>query len=71
MVTLTGKTSDEVWPQLQEVILTEFPSIQERPDNITTRKLPSLTEKVLERGAEIAQKTATLEPPIKLSSTLH
>ena len=71
MLTLAGKTSDEVWPQLEEVVLTNFPSVQERKETVSTRKSPTLTEKVLVRGAKVAQKTTSLESPIKLSSTLN
>ena len=32
LVTLTGSTSDEIWPQLENVLRTHFPAVKERQD---------------------------------------
>ncbi|TDL24766.1 adenylate kinase [Rickenella mellea] len=49
VVTLSGTTSDEIWPQLEGAVRTFFPRVRERDD---VRKRTSLTEAVLSRVAD-------------------
>ena len=49
VVTLTGATSDEIWPQLEHVVRGSFPSLKERPETRDTRRRSSLSEAVLAR----------------------
>ncbi|EKM55359.1 uncharacterized protein PHACADRAFT_255935 [Phanerochaete carnosa HHB-10118-sp] len=46
LVTLKGSTSDEIWPQLENVLTTHFPTLKERADQ---KRRSSLTEAVLAR----------------------
>lgn len=47
MVTLSGTTSDEIWPQLEAVVRNFFPRVRERDDYVRRRN--SLAEAVLDR----------------------
>lgn len=49
MVTLSGATSDEIWPQLDSVIRTNFPNVRERPESREQKRRTSLSEAVLAR----------------------
>lgn len=46
LVTLAGRTSDEIWPQLESVIRSNFPSVKERME---TKRRNSLSDAVLAR----------------------
>ena len=46
LVTLSGRTSDEIWPQLESVVRTNFPSVKERQES---KRRTSLSEAVLAR----------------------
>lgn len=46
LVTLTGRTSDEIWPQLESVIRTGFPMVKERQES---KRRTSLSDAVLAR----------------------
>nr|VWO98828.1 60 kDa chaperonin (GroEL protein) (Protein Cpn60) [Ganoderma boninense] len=46
LVSLTGRTSDEIWPQLETVIRTNFPMVKERQEN---KRRTSLSDVVLAR----------------------
>ena len=74
MLTLKGKTSDEVWPQLEEVVLTYFPTVRERLEAAVepspVRRSTILTEKVLEKSAKVAEQAVPINSPIKLSTNL-
>ena len=58
LVTLTGATSDEIWPQLEHVLKSSFPSLKERPETREQRIRNSLSDAVLARDA--AQKGSQL-----------
>lgn len=53
VVTLTGATSDEIWPQLEGALRTFFPRVHERGD---VRRRTSLSEAVLGREARGARR---------------
>ena len=46
LVTLKGATSDEIWPQLEHVLRTSFPTLKER---VEEKRRTSLSEAVLAR----------------------
>lgn len=46
LVTLAGRTSDEIWPQLETVIRTNFPMVKERQES---KRRTSLSDAVLAR----------------------
>ncbi|KAM5532060.1 hypothetical protein V8D89_014311 [Ganoderma adspersum] len=46
LITLTGRTSDEIWPQLETVIRTGFPMVKERQES---KRRTSLSDAVLAR----------------------
>ncbi|KAI1795850.1 adenylate kinase [Ganoderma leucocontextum] len=46
LVTLAGRTSDEIWPQLESVIRTSFPLVKERQES---KRRTSLSDAVLAR----------------------
>ncbi|KAI0709273.1 adenylate kinase [Earliella scabrosa] len=46
LVSLAGRTSDEIWPQLESVVRTNFPSVKER---LEVKRRTSLSEAVLAR----------------------
>lgn len=48
-MTLTGTTSDEIWPQLEHVLHASFTGLKERPEE---RRRTSLSEAVLARVDE-------------------
>jgi len=62
LVSLKGKTSDEIWPQLDDVVRGLFPHLQPRaPEPKTTKKRTSLSEALLGR-----QQTAKAwVPPVR------
>ncbi|CAK5277397.1 unnamed protein product [Mycena citricolor] len=45
--TLSGSTSDEIWPQLDALVRTEFPSLKEAGPTLDVRRRHSLSEAVL------------------------
>ncbi|KAF8892540.1 adenylate kinase-domain-containing protein [Infundibulicybe gibba] len=45
--TLTGKTSDEIWPQLERSVKSAFPALKERAANQEKRRLHNLGDAVL------------------------
>ncbi|KAH9946089.1 adenylate kinase [Epithele typhae] len=47
LVTLAGRTSDEIWPQLEGTVLSKFPSVRER---IESKRRSSLSDAVLARS---------------------
>ncbi len=49
--TLSGKTSDEIWPQLDSVLKRTFPNISERAE---VKRRHSLTEAMLGDGRQVA-----------------
>ncbi|KAI8998609.1 adenylate kinase-domain-containing protein [Trametes punicea] len=53
LVTLSGSTSDEIWPQLENVIRTHFPSVQQRQD---VKRRTSLSDAVLAQREQEARK---------------
>ncbi|PCH38008.1 adenylate kinase [Wolfiporia cocos MD-104 SS10] len=53
LVTLSGATSDEIWPQLESVIRSNFPSVRERGE---PKRRTSLSEAVLARSEREASK---------------
>ncbi|TBU50813.1 adenylate kinase [Dichomitus squalens] len=54
LVSLAGRTSDEIWPQLESVVRTNFPSVKERQEG---KRRTSLSDAVLaRRGQELADK---------------
>ena len=46
LVSLAGRTSDEIWPQLESVIRTNFPCVKERQEH---KRRTSLSDAVLGR----------------------
>lgn len=46
-MTLKGATSDEIWPQLENVLTTSFPTLKERTEQ---KRKNSLSEAVLARA---------------------
>lgn len=57
LVSLAGRTSDEIWPQLDRAIRANFPSIKERQEN---KRRTSLSDAVLarhEREPDLRDKT--------------
>ena len=57
LVTLKGATSDEIWPQLENVLNTAFPSLKERQDH---KRRNSLSDAVLARAdAEATTRSAS------------
>ncbi|CAL1704702.1 unnamed protein product [Somion occarium] len=50
LVTLTGKTSDEIWPQLDGLIRARFPCIKERAETKEAKRRNSLSEAALHRS---------------------
>ena len=46
LVSLAGRTSDEIWPQLEGVIRANFPAVKERQES---KRRTSLSEAVLAR----------------------
>ena len=48
--TLTGSTSDEIWPQLDGLIRSSFPNLKERAEPRAQRLRNSLSEAVLARS---------------------
>ena len=53
LVTLSGSTSDEIWPQLENVLRTHFPSVPERQD---VKRRHSLSDAVLAQREQEARK---------------
>lgn len=51
--TLSGTTSDEIWPLLDSAVKNAFPSLKERPESVETRRRHSLTEAVMARGSRL------------------
>ncbi|KAF9265433.1 adenylate kinase [Marasmius fiardii PR-910] len=45
--TLTGTTSDEIWPKLEATIVNAFPGIRERQESIEGRRKHSLSDAVM------------------------
>ncbi|KZT70161.1 adenylate kinase [Daedalea quercina L-15889] len=56
MVTLSGSTSDEIWPQLESVVRANFPHIKERAESREQKRRTSLSEAVLAREEASAAK---------------
>ncbi|KAH9951470.1 adenylate kinase-domain-containing protein [Amylocystis lapponica] len=44
LVTLTGATSDEIWPQLDNVVRSSFPGLKERPESRDLKRRSSLSD---------------------------
>lgn len=49
LATLSGKTSDEIWPQLDGLLRTSFPNLKERSETLEQRRRNSLSDAVLAR----------------------
>ncbi|CCM04620.1 uncharacterized protein FIBRA_06804 [Fibroporia radiculosa] len=50
IVTLSGSTSDEIWPQLENSIRSNFPNVRERTESREQKRRTSLSEAVLGRS---------------------
>lgn len=50
LTTLSGKTSDEIWPQLVRLVSSSFPNVRERPETRQMRMRHSFSEAVLVDG---------------------
>jgi len=53
--TLTGMTSDEIWPKLDQLVRTSFPGIKERPDSMELRRRHSLSDAITADGLVSAE----------------
>ncbi|KAI0683691.1 ADK-domain-containing protein [Cytidiella melzeri] len=49
LVTLTGPTSDEIWPQLEDVLNSAFSALKPRPETREQKRKHSLSDAVLAR----------------------
>ncbi|KAG7092518.1 hypothetical protein E1B28_008869 [Marasmius oreades] len=49
--TLTGTTSDEIWPKLEATVVGAFPGIRERPESREGRRRHSLSDAIIARGS--------------------
>jgi nucleoside-triphosphate--adenylate kinase len=49
LVTLTGATSDEIWPKLESVLNSAFPSLKQRQETREQKRKHSLSDAVLAR----------------------
>ncbi|PSR76037.1 hypothetical protein PHLCEN_2v8699 [Hermanssonia centrifuga] len=49
LVSLTGATSDEIWPQLDNLLRSSFPSLKERPESQEHKRRTSLSDAILAR----------------------
>lgn len=45
--TVSGSTSDEIWPLLDAVIRNNFPSLKERPESVDARRRQALGDAVV------------------------
>lgn len=54
LVTLSGSTSDEIWPQLENVIRTHFPHVKERVESREHKRRTSLSEAVMARKDNVS-----------------
>lgn len=52
LVTLTGATSDEIWPQLENVLSSAFPGLKQRQETREQKRKHSLSDAVLARQHE-------------------
>jgi adenylate kinase len=50
LVTLTGATSDEIWPKLDKTVRSSFPSLVERPPTAEGRRQHNLSDALLAKG---------------------
>lgn len=64
MVTLSGSTSDEIWPQLEGVIRANFPHVKERTESREQKRRTSLSEAVMARKEN-------MEPPTEKMKLKH
>ncbi|KAH9935002.1 ADK-domain-containing protein [Fomitopsis serialis] len=53
LVTLSGSTSDEIWPQLESVIRAHFPHVKERAESREQKRRTSLSEAVIARKENV------------------
>ncbi|KAJ7905565.1 adenylate kinase [Mycena olivaceomarginata] len=53
--TLSGKTSDEIWVQLDALVRSAFPALKERPPSLETRRRHSLSDAVVAQAGNLAQ----------------
>ncbi|GBE81945.1 adenylate kinase-domain-containing protein [Sparassis latifolia] len=49
LITLTGASSDEIWPHLDQVVRSNFPGLKERAESREQKRRSSLSEAVLAR----------------------
>ncbi|KAJ7581465.1 adenylate kinase [Mycena floridula] len=49
---LSGLSSDEIWPLLDAAVKNAFPSLRERPESLENKRRHSLSEVIMSRGAE-------------------
>ncbi|KAI0736769.1 ADK-domain-containing protein [Fomitopsis betulina] len=61
MVTLSGSTSDEIWPQLEGVIRANFPHVKERTESREQKRRTSLSEAVMARKENTAPPTEKMK----------
>lgn len=50
LASLSGTTSDEIWPKLEETVTTHFPGLKESKESVENRRRNSLTEAILARS---------------------
>ena len=61
MVTLSGSTSDEIWPQLEDVIRANFPHVKERTETREQKRRTSLSEAVMARKENMEPSTEKMK----------
>jgi len=67
MVTLTGQTSDEIWPQLEQVVQSFYPHVREREE---VKRRTSLSEAVLARRVSEGNRAAAAAEGASEKSTM-
>jgi nucleoside-triphosphate--adenylate kinase len=55
--TVSGSTSDEIWPKLDAVVQSNFPGLKERPESVEERRRQNLAGAIASDGlrAELSQ----------------
>lgn len=67
LATLSGSTSDEIWPELEETVKRMFPTLKERPEWVASQKRNSLSEATLFANTSMSSGTpaTTVVPPAR------
>jgi len=64
LVSLTGTTSDEIWPQLDHIVRSFFPGLKERSESRGQKRRTSLSEAVLARDERDSRSSRSSTGPL-------